>query len=96
VASEFYHAAVAAAELAALGYATSFVSRRAPGEVSPTHTQPFGAKVVLLSGSLTLRLQSGGAVRYHAGDSFLMPRDARHQEEAGPCGAVLLVGGRPA
>lgn len=64
---------------------------RAPNGFLDTHTHPFEAKALILSGEITIRCQAR-EVLYRPGEVFHLSRAEPHTERYGPAGVSYLVG----
>lgn len=64
---------------------------REPDVFVDTHTHPFEARALILSGELTLVCQ-GQEKRYQPGDIFHLAPGEPHTERYGPAGVSYLVG----
>lgn len=61
----------------------------------PTHTHPFDAWAVLVSGEMVLSAE-GHNQTLRAGDRFMLTRNVPHEERYGPQGAAYWVARRHA
>jgi len=68
----------------------STVTREADGFLD-THTHPFEAKALILSGEITLVCQ-GRETLYRPGEVFHLAQAEPHSERYGPAGVSYLVG----
>jgi quercetin dioxygenase-like cupin family protein len=82
-----------AAGLAADGYLGPLDRRMEAGQVTPLHTHPFDARLLVLEGEFVLE-QQGNTLRHGPGAVFEVPAGAPHAEACGPDGATYLVGRR--
>jgi len=65
----------------------------APNQLNPAHTHDFDARIMVVSGEITIT-RDGQARTYHAGDYWLTPARAVHAELAGPEGVAIIIGRR--
>ncbi|MGE0224174.1 MAG: cupin domain-containing protein [Acetobacteraceae bacterium] len=65
----------------------------AAGTVNPDHTHDFDARVLVLSGALTMG-RPDGRHTYRAGDWCEVPAGLLHSETAGPEGVSYVAGRR--
>jgi quercetin dioxygenase-like cupin family protein len=65
----------------------------APNHVNPEHAHEFDARVMVLTGEITIT-RDGTATTYRAGDSCAVPADCRHAEQVGPAGVSDIAGRR--
>lgn len=73
------------------GYGTITTVTREPDGFLETHTHPFEAKALILSGEITL--VCGGQERlYRPGEVFHLAQAEPHTERYGPVGVTYLVG----
>ncbi len=77
--------------LARDGFEEMVAVTREPHGFLDTHTHPFEAKALILSGELRLRVGSAEQT-YRAGQVFHLLRDEPHSERYGPDGGAYLVG----
>ncbi|VVE23761.1 cupin domain-containing protein [Pandoraea terrigena] len=77
-------------ELSHEGFTQQVTVTRAAGELE-THTHPFEAKALILSGELAIRVGDNERV-YREGDVFHLGADEAHAERYGPAGVQYLVG----
>src|SRR4051812_20780313 len=81
------------AKLRTDGY-TDVVDREMPaGNVNPSHSHEFDARLLVVSGEMTL-VREGGAETYRSGAIFEVPSGTVHEERAGPEGAHYIAGRR--
>ncbi len=80
-------------ELQREGFATITTVTREPDGFLDTHTHPFEAKALILSGEITLVCQ-GREQRYRPGEVFHLAQAEPHTERYGPMGVTYLVGRR--
>lgn len=77
--------------LAREGFEEVMTVTREPHGFLDTHTHPFEAKALILSGEL--RIKVGNAEQtYRAGQVFHLMADEAHSERYGPEGVTYLVG----
>lgn len=81
------------ASLKNAGYAIG-TSKGTANKVTQPHSHDFDARVLALSGELTLTTE-GTSRTYRSGDIFEMPMGCVHSEQYGPDGSELLAGRRP-
>jgi quercetin dioxygenase-like cupin family protein len=67
------------------------VREMAPNSINPDHTHEFDARVMVLSGSMTLAIGGGRQVRC-PGDQWDIPAGTLHAEEAGADGVTYMAG----
>jgi quercetin dioxygenase-like cupin family protein len=73
------------------GYAAPLlVSREAHGQVD-THSHPFAAKALIVSGEIRIVVQQT-STSYKTGDIFELDANTPHQEYYGPEGVTYYVG----
>jgi quercetin dioxygenase-like cupin family protein len=72
------------------GFEVSTVTRDANAFVD-THSHPFEAKALILSGQISIQVQ-GKDVLYQPGQVFHLPAGMAHTERYGPQGVTYLVG----
>ncbi len=78
-------------QLRAIGFEEFTTVTREPDGFLDTHTHPFEAKALILSGEITL--VCGGQQRlYRAGEIFHLSHAEPHTERYGPAGVTYLVG----
>ena len=78
-------------QLKAEGY-DEVLTRIFPAHASlAPHTHPFGAKVLVLEGEITLG-RNGALTTYGPGDIYAVDIGCEHSEQYGPAGATLLAG----
>ena len=78
-------------QLIAEGY-DEVLTRTFPAHASlAPHTHPFGAKVLVLEGEISLG-RNGAMTTYGAGDIYAVDIGCEHSEQYGPAGTTLLVG----
>jgi quercetin dioxygenase-like cupin family protein len=68
-------------------------SARWPNHVNPDHVHEFDARVMVLTGEITIT-RDGMPIIYRAGDSCAVPRGHPHAERAGPEGVCYIAGRR--
>jgi len=73
------------------GFAQVTTVTREPNGFLDTHTHPFEAKALILSGEITLVCQ-GREQRYRPGEVFHLAMAEPHTERYGPQGVSYLVG----
>lgn len=76
--------------LARDGFTDLLTVTRAAGNLD-THTHPFEAKALILSGEIALRVEGNERV-YREGDVFHLSANEAHAERYGPEGVRYLVG----
>lgn len=64
---------------------------REPDAFLDSHTHPFEAKALILSGEIRIQAQ-GSDVLYREGDVFHLASEMPHAERYGPLGVSYLVG----
>lgn len=79
------------AELAAAGYDQVLTVQREPDGFVDTHSHPFEARALILSGELTLQVDGVQRV-YPQGSVFHLAAGQPHVERYGPSGVTYLVG----
>jgi len=77
----------------AQGYDTVLERVWAPLTVADTHTHPFDASALVVSGNFELTVD-GQTHRLVPGSTFEVPRGTPHAERYGPEGATFWVGRR--
>jgi quercetin dioxygenase-like cupin family protein len=80
------------ADLRREGYQVMNVSL-APNQLNPDHTHEFDARVMVLTGEITIT-RDGQARLLRPGDYWLTPAHAVHSELAGPEGVAIIIGWR--
>jgi quercetin dioxygenase-like cupin family protein len=78
-------------ELQRKGFATITTVTREPDGFLDTHSHPFEAKALILSGEITLVCQGQGTL-YRPGEVFYLAQAEPHTERYGPAGVTYLVG----
>lgn len=78
-------------ELQREGYATITTVTREPDGFLDTHTHPFAARALILSGEITL-VCGGQETLYRPGEVFHLAQAEPHSERYGPTGVSYLVG----
>ncbi|MBI2744975.1 MAG: cupin [Burkholderiales bacterium] len=78
-------------ELQAAGFEQITTVTREPNGFLDTHTHPFEAKALILSGEITL-VCGGREQRYQPGEVFHLALAEPHTERYGPQGVSYLVG----
>lgn len=81
-------------ELRGRGFATVLTREWAPHTVVESHSHPFDASALIVSGDLWLTL-GDSTEHLSRGDTFEIPAGTAHIERYGPEGAVYWVGRRP-
>jgi len=76
------------------GFGTVVRVEREPHGLWNTHTHPFEAKALILSGEIRIRTADGAERTYRPGDIFHLQQDEPHAEWYGPEGVAYLVGRR--
>lgn len=75
------------------GYEEPLLRHWDANTVLPTHTHPFDAFAVLVSGEMVLKAE-GRRQTLRAGDRFALSREVPHEEHYGPEGAAYWVARR--
>ncbi len=73
------------------GYGTITTVTREPDGFLDTHTHPFEARALILSGEITL-VRAGQESLYRPGEVFHLAQAEPHSERYGPTGVSYLVG----
>ena len=70
------------------------VDREVPaGNVNPRHSHEFDARLLVVSGEMTL-VRENGTHTYRSGDVFEVASGTVHEERAGPQGVRYIAGRR--
>ena len=56
--------------------------------VNAPHAHPFEVRGLIVRGEMTITPDGSAGTRYRAGDVFVMPLSAQHQEQIGPEGCA--------
>lgn len=78
-------------ELQTMGFSEITTVRRAPNGALGTHTHPFEARALILTGQIRIVCGDEGTT-YQAGEVFHLARETEHEESYGPEGVSYLVG----
>jgi len=83
------------AEAGRNGYSGFVQGSKEPNESKAEHCDHRDVALFVVAGELSVHV-AGVSRTYRAGDSFAMPADTMHTEDAGPEGATYLAGFREA
>lgn len=81
-------------QMAADGFSKPIPGQYEPDRFNAAHAHPFEVRGLITSGEMTITPIGAAGTRYRAGDVFVMPLAAQHQEQIGPEGCAYVWGKR--